>query len=90
MEKYRYDHEHGKNMPTKPKEVAASSLDPASLPLRVHIFAHTGASHYNAPSQSTPDTVLLARATRHRQTQIPSEVCLDLIPRAKQLSHPGV
>jgi len=54
MVKYQYDPEHGKNMPVKPADVTASSLDPASFPLRVHIFAHTGVSHYAAPSQTAP------------------------------------
>jgi hypothetical protein len=57
MDKYQYDPEHGKNLPIKPAEVAASSLDPASFPLRVHIFTHTGVSHYSAPSQTTPQVV---------------------------------
>lgn len=57
MDKYQYDPEHGKNIPIKPTEVAASSLDPASFPLRVHIFAHTGISHYNTPSQTAPEAV---------------------------------
>ena len=57
MEKYQYDPEHGKNLPIKPADVAASSLDPASFPLRVHIFTHTGVSHYSAPSQTVPQVV---------------------------------
>lgn len=57
MDKYQYDPEHGKNMPLKPAEVDASSLDPASFPLRVHIFTHTGVSHYSVPSQGVLDTV---------------------------------
>lgn len=57
MVKVQYDPEHGKNEPIKPVEAAASGLDPASFPLRVHIFAHTGVSHYSAPSQSAPDVV---------------------------------
>jgi hypothetical protein len=57
MDKYQYDPEHGKNLPIKPVEVAASSLNPANFPLRVHIFSHTGVSHYNAPSQSGPEVV---------------------------------
>jgi len=57
MDKYQYDPEHGKTIPIKPADIAASSLDPASFPLRVHIFAHTGVSHYNVPSQAAPDVV---------------------------------
>jgi len=54
MDKYQYDPEHGKNLPVKPVEVAASALDPAGFPLRVHIFTHTGVSHYTAPTQGVP------------------------------------
>ncbi len=57
MDKYQYDPEHGRNTPIKPVEVAASSLDPASFPLRVHIFTHTGVSHYNTASQTAPQVV---------------------------------
>jgi hypothetical protein len=57
MEKYQYDPEHGKNIPIKPVDVAASSLDPASFPLRVHIFSHTGVSHYNTTSQTALQVV---------------------------------
>lgn len=57
MQTYQYDPEHGKNMPVRPPEQAASSLDPASFPLRVHIFTHTGVSHYTAPSQTAPSVV---------------------------------
>jgi hypothetical protein len=57
MDKYQYDPEHGRNLPTKPEQVAASALNPADFPLRVHIFIHTGVSHYAAPTQSAPDLV---------------------------------
>jgi hypothetical protein len=57
MDKYQYDPEHGKNTPTRPAGEQASALDPASFPLRVHIFTHTGVSHYGAPGQSAPEVV---------------------------------
>jgi hypothetical protein len=57
MDKYQYDPEHGKNEPVRPVEATASSLDPASFPLRVHIFSHTGVSHYNSASQTDPEVV---------------------------------
>jgi hypothetical protein len=57
MGKYQYDPEHGKNEPVRPAEAVASSLDPASFPLRAHIFSHTGVSHYNSASQTDPDVV---------------------------------
>jgi hypothetical protein len=57
MDKVQYDPEHGKNVPIKPPDEDASSLDPASFPLRVHIFSHTGVSHYDTASAAPPDMV---------------------------------
>ncbi|WP_420239368.1 hypothetical protein ACOBR2_07285 [Telmatobacter bradus] len=57
MDKYQYDPEHGKNIPIKPEEPSASSLDPATFALRVHIFQHTGISHYAQPGQLEPNVV---------------------------------
>ena len=34
--------------------------------------------------------VLWARATNHWQTNVPREVYLRLVPRAGQVSHPGI
>lgn len=34
--------------------------------------------------------VLFARATNHWQTNIPQQVYMDLVPRANQLTHPGM
>jgi hypothetical protein len=57
MDKYQYDPEHGKDMPVKPAEVAASSLNPDDFPLRIHIFTHNGVSHYDSPQQTGPELV---------------------------------
>ena len=57
MTKYQYDPEHGKDTITKPTETAASSLNPSDFPLRVHIFAHNGVSHYATPQQAGPEVV---------------------------------
>jgi hypothetical protein len=57
MVKYQYDPEHGQNTITKPTEVAASSLNPSDFPLRIHIFSHTGVSHYATPQQTGPEVV---------------------------------
>lgn len=57
MDKYQYDPEHGKNLPVKPAELVASGINAAEFPLRVHIFVHTGVSHYAAPAQSTLNVV---------------------------------
>ena len=57
MTKYKYDPEHGQNTITKPTEVAASSLNPSDFPLRIHIFAHNGVSHYASPQQAGPELV---------------------------------
>jgi len=57
MTKFQYDPEHGQNTPTRPTEVAASSLNPADFPMRVHIFAHNGVSHYASPQQTGPELV---------------------------------
>jgi len=51
MTKYQYDPEHGKNTITKPTEVTASSLNRSDFPLRIHVFTHTGVSHYATPQQ---------------------------------------
>jgi len=57
MTKYQYDPEHGQNTVTRPAEVAASSLNPADFPLRIHIFIHNGVSHYDSPQQTGPELV---------------------------------
>lgn len=57
MDKYQYDPEHGRNMPVRPAGEQANEFDPASFPLRVHIFSHTGVSHYGAPGQAAPEMV---------------------------------
>jgi hypothetical protein len=57
MTKYQYDPEHGQNTITKPTEVAASSLNPADFPLRIHIFTHNGVSHYATAQQTGPELV---------------------------------
>jgi hypothetical protein len=57
MDRVQYDPEHGKNIPVRPAGEVASQQDPDAFPLRLHIFQHSGVSHYAAPGQSAPEVV---------------------------------